>query len=63
MKPSNVRGRPSPFRKSEEERGEKSKLGMSPRLENGSPPRSDSVTESQMSKKHWTTGTFVNAGV
>lgn len=43
MKPSNGRGRPSPFRKSEEERGEKSKSGMSPRPENGSPPRRDSV--------------------
>lgn len=45
MKPSNGRGRPSPFRKSVEERGEKSKSGMSPRPENGSAPRRDSVTE------------------
>lgn len=44
MKPSNGRRRPSPFRKSEEERGERSKSGKSPRLENGSPPSSDSVS-------------------
>ncbi|TNN52566.1 hypothetical protein EYF80_037210 [Liparis tanakae] len=43
MKPSSWRGRPSAFRKSEEERGDRSKSGMSPRLENGSPPSSDSV--------------------
>lgn len=49
MKPSG-REKPSPFRKSEEESGEKSKSGMSPRLANGSPPRSDSVTESQRSE-------------
>lgn len=43
MKLSNARGRPSPFRKSEEDSGERSKSAMSPRLENGSPPRRDSV--------------------
>lgn len=50
MKPSNGRERPSPFRKSEEERGERSKSGMSPRLANGSPPRSDSVVGGHVKK-------------
>lgn len=47
MKPSSGRERPSPFRKSEEERGERLKSGMSARLEKGSPPISESVTESE----------------
>lgn len=42
MKLSN--GRPSLFRKSKDERGERLKSVMSPRLANGSLPRSDSVS-------------------
>ena len=45
MKPSNGSARPSPLRKSEDERGERSKSGISPRLEKGSPPRNDSVED------------------
>lgn len=46
MNPSSGRERPSPFRKSEEERGERLKSGMSAKVENGSSPISESVTES-----------------
>lgn len=44
MKPSNGRGKPSPFRKSEVERGDRSKSGKSARLEKGSAPSRDSVS-------------------
>lgn len=42
MKPSRGREKPSPFRKSVVERGDRSKSGMSPRVK-GSPPKRDSV--------------------
>lgn len=57
MKLSNGRQKPSPFRKSAEERGKRSKSAMSPRLANGSSPRSDSVVWKVKCEIYWSTVT------
>lgn len=44
MKPSSGREKPSPFRKSADERGDRLKSGISLRA-NGSPPKRDSIVK------------------